>query len=118
MPNDTQSVDLVRLAATLTTAQVNKMAHALGWPDTLNIGRRSGRIKWRNPYRNGWSGAALDPDWTAAEVAGLAVSRPPYETHPYTTWSVTSAGQAAVMLRLRARLEVQYLDAIKTSATS
>lgn len=101
-----EPVDLLTLAASLTTAQVDKMAHALGWPDTLNIRHRRGRIKWRNPYRNGWMGSLVDPDWTAAEAAGLATKHPPVEWAPFTPWSVTPLGKAAVMLRLRAVLEV------------
>lgn len=100
-----ESADILRAAASLTTAQVDKMAHALGWPDTHNIGRRPGRIKWRNPYRNYWAGHAGDPEWTAAEAAELATSRGPTSHTPYTVWHVSPLGKAAVMLRLRALLE-------------
>lgn len=100
-----ESVDLLHIAASLTAAQLDKMAHALGWPDSHNI-RRPGRIRWRNPYRNGWAGHAGDPEWTQAEADGLAVSRPPVPgVMPYTTWSVTALGMAVVRLRLRALIE-------------
>lgn len=101
-----QSVDLLRLAADLPTATLDKLAHALGWPDSRNIHRPRGRVKWRNPYRNYWSGTDLDPEWSGAMLLGLATKAAPTGDHPYTTWRVTDLGKAVVRLRLQALREV------------
>jgi len=108
---DIHSAELLTIAANITTAQLDKMAHALGWPDSLNAGRRGGRIRWRNPYRNGWSGSSDDPEWNAAESSGLAVPRVPEPVCPHTYWSVTPLGIVVVELRLRALLYARRLNA-------
>jgi len=96
------SFDLLVLAAGLSRAQIDKMAHARGWPDTRSVVRRPGRVKWRNPYRNHWMGSAADPDWLQAESKGLAGSYPPTDMIPYTHWYVTDIGTKVVRLRLAA----------------
>lgn len=104
--------ELLTLAAGLSRAQTDKMAHALGWPDTLNVGRRRGRgpTKWTHPYRNGWSGSPEDPDWAGAAHIGLAVlSSRGNEIDPYARWAVTPLGMRAVRLRLEAVRFAQIL---------
>ena len=103
---DLQSADLLTLAAGLSRTAFDKASHALGWPDTANAGRHRGRIRWRNPYRNGWSGSALDADWLTLERRGLATGRAD-DLSRYHYWSVTDLGRAVVALRLRALLEVR-----------
>lgn len=96
---------LLRLAADLPAPTVNKMAHALGWPSnyTLAQGAKARRAKWANPYRNHYSGPALDSDWLAAQALGLAkIGRLPSPDFPDATWTVTDLGCAVVRVRLQA----------------
>lgn len=103
---DVNSTDLLELALSAPKAQIDKMAHALGWPSVATMrghGGRIGRVKWGNPYRNAFCGDRTDADWTAAEAAGLAEnSTPRFETVCDTYWRVTRLGQLVVRLRLQA----------------
>lgn len=78
---------------------VDKLAHALGWPDLLNVGRPGRQPRWANPYRNHWSGSAEDPQWQWAQQRGLAEL---VTSGEWSEWKVTRRGRAVVRLRLLA----------------
>ena len=97
--------EILRLAVALDAAAVDKMAHALGWPDgyALAKGAKARRTKWANPYRNYYCGVADDAEWLAAQALGLAtLARTPREGFPDATWTVTDLGRAVVRVRLQA----------------
>lgn len=79
------------------------MAHALGWPRYATT--KWHRVAWVNPHRNYYCGSAHDPDWLAAEMAGLA-DREPSEVSGQTTqtyWRVTPLGRQVLRVWLLAR---------------
>jgi ligand-binding sensor domain-containing protein len=98
-PNMFDSAGILRLAADLSDEQADKMAHALGWPDTLNVHRPRGRVKWANPYRNYYCGQPDDAAWMAAQALGLADVAPDGR---WAVWRVTPLGRRVVRLRLLA----------------
>ena len=60
------ATDLLRLAGALTDTEVNRLAHALGWPDLHQLrGPHSpallAGIRWGNPYRNHYSCGRASP---------------------------------------------------------
>lgn len=97
------TLEILRHAAELTDAQVQKMAHALGWPRTV---RESHRVRWvGRPSRNWYCGAADDPDWTAALSLGFAIQqRSGILADGEIYWLVTPHGRAVLRVRLQARL--------------
>lgn len=103
------AADLVSLAAALSDRDTDRLAHALGWPDTYQIRARDrlGRIKWSNPYRRHYvaNGEPDDPEWRDVRAAGLAYPRDGGKMRPdMTVWTVTPRGQAVVRLRLLAEI--------------
>jgi hypothetical protein len=103
------ATDLLRLAGALTDTEVNRLAHALGWPDLHQLrGPHSpallAGIRWGNPYRNHYScgpGFPLE-EWAPTFEAGL-VERA-QSTGPGVTFTVTPLGYAVVAVRLRAEI--------------
>lgn len=82
---------------------VDKLAHALGWPDRLNVGRPRSVVRWANPRRNRWTGSDADPEWLWAQQYGLARLVLVGEgAMQWSQWLVTPLGQAVVRLRLLA----------------
>jgi hypothetical protein len=110
---ETADLKALKLAAQLDEATINKMAHALGWPDLLTIAAQRGalhRVKWRNPFRNHYAGYKTDREWDLACQLGVAeVYRESDETFKYTGYRVTDLGRAVVRLRLQAAFEATKL---------
>ena len=106
-PHDTTTADIMRLASALTEPELDRLAHALGWPKLFAIRcRRFGNPKWKYPSRRyycEWHRGADDPDWAAVRAAGLATPR---QAGGGTTWTVTPLGQAVVRVRLQAEIEL------------
>lgn len=101
-PHD-ESRDLLQLAEAMPGPVVDKLAHALGWPDPANVHRPRSRVRWAKPYRNYWCGSAEHPDWLWAQRYGLACLRPfGPDRQGWPEWQVTPLGQAVVRLRLLA----------------
>jgi len=102
-----QSRDLLRLAMELPTAALDKMAHALGWPDSRNYKATRGRVRWRNPYRNHYCGSQLDPEWRGVLTLGLAeMNESSILQSSECYWRVTDLGKKVVRLRLSALKEL------------
>ena len=99
------ATEILRIAADMDTATVNKMAHALGWQTShVLVGSgTSGDAKMARPYRNYYSCSADDTQWTRAQALGLAknVSEPQSDPSD-AVWTVTRLGQAVVRLHLQA----------------
>ena len=104
------ATDILRLAGALTDTETDRLAHALGWPDTYQI--RSPRtpdstlkrVKWDAPYRNRYTLGAAHPldQWVAVEAAGLV--RRAGTSSPQVTFIVTTLGQAVLRTRLQAEI--------------
>lgn len=56
------------IAGQLGNAEIDVMAHALGWPDTLNIRRPRGVVRWGNPWRNRFIAQAGHRDFDRLSV--------------------------------------------------
>lgn len=103
------AADLLNLAATLPRDAADRLAHALGWPDTYQIRGKGhlGRIKWANPYRRHYvaNGGPDDPEWRDVRAAGLASPQDGGRMRPdMTIWTVTARGQAVIRVRLQAEI--------------
>lgn len=89
--------ELHACAVRLTPEQVDKAAHALGWPKPTD--HTWGRVKWKEPWRNYYCGSPEDADWLAMAALGVAIrGKGPNEDDAY--WFVTPLGRVVVRLWL------------------
>lgn len=108
------ATDLLRLAGALTETEVNRLAHALGWPD-LHLSPLSPKdltkVKWDHPIRNRYSLGASHPveQWVALEATNL-VKRISTGAEP-VTFVVTPLGQLVARLRLEAHVLARTTEA-------
>jgi hypothetical protein len=66
---------ILELAAQMDPRIVDKLAHALGWPDSGGYKATRGPTRWADPYRNHYVTAPTDPDMCEAVRRGLAEQR-------------------------------------------
>jgi hypothetical protein len=95
--------ELLLNAAKISDEQINLMAHALGWPDLLNIHRPRKQVRWANPYRNYFvTGREVEnfKAWSDLAWAGYAGSDFPERGN--CVFTVTPLGQKCTRLRLLA----------------
>jgi hypothetical protein len=98
-------VQILKLASGLSVQQVDKAAHALGWPSLRTIALGGpGRVKWRNPWRNYYAAGGHDPDWEGLAALGLAETFPPPFGAEYTYWRVSKLGRLVLRVRLQAAI--------------
>ena len=101
--------DLLRLAEALSEEEVDKMAHALGWPDLPTVARdRVGKVCWANPRRNHFAADWSDGVWSDVLARGLAKRIRAPEPFEQDAWyKVTPLGQVVLRMRLRAAIDAR-----------
>lgn len=118
--NPPSAPTLLGMAAALTVAQLDRAAHALGWPGAYAITNRGGKlrkhVKWRHPFRNYYFCSATDDAWLLLQKHGLAEVEPSRialagDPTPPTNvyWRLTPLGIAVVRARLQAEIDAARL---------